>query len=247
MRSSPVRDAILATAAAQQLVSRARLLLRHPRPAGVPGRIRSAACTRSGSRSGGETSMRSGTSTTPSTRPTWRSAATSSSEQALDGRRRPVGFRARARRDQLPPRADPGGRRRVVGCTVDRVGNSSVTLREEIRTLDGELAAEGEAVDRCPRSCVGTLAAPHRGRARGVRALSRLTCSRITPPELVVALEISQASTIRASSPIAPDGVTSNGLISISAISGWAAATRESAAAASQRRARRPARALARR
>ena len=34
----------------------------------------------------------------------------------------------------------------VVGCAVDRVGNSSVTLREEIRTLAGELAAEAEAV-----------------------------------------------------------------------------------------------------
>ena len=34
----------------------------------------------------------------------------------------------------------------VVGCAVDRVGNSSVTLREEIRTLGGELAAEAEAV-----------------------------------------------------------------------------------------------------
>jgi acyl-CoA thioester hydrolase len=34
----------------------------------------------------------------------------------------------------------------VVGCVVDRVGNSSVTLREEIRTLDGELAADAEAV-----------------------------------------------------------------------------------------------------
>ena len=34
----------------------------------------------------------------------------------------------------------------VVGCAVDRVGNSSVTLREEIRTLAGELAADAEAV-----------------------------------------------------------------------------------------------------
>ena len=38
---------------------------------------------------------------------------------------------------------------------------------------------------------------------------------------------------MRASRPTAPAGVTSNGLISISAISGCAAATRESAAAAS--------------
>ena len=34
----------------------------------------------------------------------------------------------------------------VVGCAVERVGNSSVTLREEIRTLAGELAAEAESV-----------------------------------------------------------------------------------------------------
>ena len=34
----------------------------------------------------------------------------------------------------------------IVGCAVERVGNSSVTLREEIRTLTGELAAEAEAV-----------------------------------------------------------------------------------------------------
>jgi len=34
----------------------------------------------------------------------------------------------------------------VVMCTVERIGNSSVTLREVIRTLDGELAAEAEAV-----------------------------------------------------------------------------------------------------
>ena len=31
-------------------------------------------------------------------------------------------------------------------CAVDRIGNSSVTLREEIRTIGGELAAEAEAV-----------------------------------------------------------------------------------------------------
>jgi acyl-CoA thioester hydrolase len=34
----------------------------------------------------------------------------------------------------------------VVGCAVDRVGNSSVALQEEIRTLSGDLAAEAEAV-----------------------------------------------------------------------------------------------------
>jgi acyl-CoA thioester hydrolase len=34
----------------------------------------------------------------------------------------------------------------VVRSTVDRIGNSSITLREEIRTVSGELAAEAEAV-----------------------------------------------------------------------------------------------------
>jgi YbgC/YbaW family acyl-CoA thioester hydrolase len=34
----------------------------------------------------------------------------------------------------------------VVSCTVERIGTSSLTLREEIRTRDGELSAEAEAV-----------------------------------------------------------------------------------------------------
>jgi acyl-CoA thioester hydrolase len=34
----------------------------------------------------------------------------------------------------------------VVSCQLERVGNSSLTLREQIRTRDGELAAESEAV-----------------------------------------------------------------------------------------------------
>ena len=34
----------------------------------------------------------------------------------------------------------------VVSCTLTRIGNSSVTLREQVRTRDGELAAEAEAV-----------------------------------------------------------------------------------------------------
>jgi acyl-CoA thioester hydrolase len=34
----------------------------------------------------------------------------------------------------------------VVSCRLDRVGTSSLTLREAIRTRDGELAAEAEAV-----------------------------------------------------------------------------------------------------
>ena len=34
----------------------------------------------------------------------------------------------------------------IVSCRLVRIGNSSVTLREEIRMLDGELSAESEAV-----------------------------------------------------------------------------------------------------
>ena len=34
----------------------------------------------------------------------------------------------------------------VVRCNIERLGNSSLTLREEIRTVDGDLSAEAEAV-----------------------------------------------------------------------------------------------------
>ncbi len=34
----------------------------------------------------------------------------------------------------------------VVSCRLARMGNSSFTLREEVRTRDGELSAESEAV-----------------------------------------------------------------------------------------------------
>jgi len=34
----------------------------------------------------------------------------------------------------------------VVSCRVTRIGNSSVTLHEEVRTQNGELSAEAEAV-----------------------------------------------------------------------------------------------------
>ncbi|HEU0246540.1 MAG TPA: thioesterase family protein [Gaiellaceae bacterium] len=34
----------------------------------------------------------------------------------------------------------------VVSCSLVRIGNSSVTLREQIRTVEGELSAESEAV-----------------------------------------------------------------------------------------------------
>jgi acyl-CoA thioester hydrolase len=34
----------------------------------------------------------------------------------------------------------------VVSCRLERIGSASLTLREQIRTRDGELAAESEAV-----------------------------------------------------------------------------------------------------
>ena len=34
----------------------------------------------------------------------------------------------------------------VVSCSLVRIGNSSVTLREQIRTVEGELSAESKAV-----------------------------------------------------------------------------------------------------
>jgi acyl-CoA thioester hydrolase len=34
----------------------------------------------------------------------------------------------------------------VVSCRLVRIGNSSLTLREQVRTRDGELSAEAEAV-----------------------------------------------------------------------------------------------------
>ena len=34
----------------------------------------------------------------------------------------------------------------VVRCRLERIGSASVTTREEIRTVDGELSAEAEAV-----------------------------------------------------------------------------------------------------
>ena len=34
----------------------------------------------------------------------------------------------------------------VVSCELERIGNSSLSLREQIRTREGELAAEAEAV-----------------------------------------------------------------------------------------------------
>jgi acyl-CoA thioester hydrolase len=34
----------------------------------------------------------------------------------------------------------------VVSCALERIGNSSLVLREQVRTREGELAAEAEAV-----------------------------------------------------------------------------------------------------
>ena len=53
----------------------------------------------------------------------------------------------------------------VVTCAVERIGNSSITLREQIRTLEGELAAEGEAVV--------VARDPETGRSRPLREAER--------------------------------------------------------------------------
>ena len=75
----------------------------------------------------------------------------------------------------------------VVGCAVDRVGNSSVTLREEIRTLAGELAAEAEAVIVARDPASGRSRAADRGRARRLRASPH--------PDLVALLRARAAGT----------------------------------------------------
>ena len=58
----------------------------------------------------------------------------------------------------------------VVSIRLDRIGNSSLTLREQIRTPSGELAAESEAV----------LVARDRenGRSRPLRDIERETFTR---------------------------------------------------------------------
>jgi acyl-CoA thioester hydrolase len=59
----------------------------------------------------------------------------------------------------------------VVSCNLASIGNSSVTLREQIRTRDGELSAESEAVlvarDR------------ERGRSRLLTEAERATFERV--------------------------------------------------------------------
>jgi YbgC/YbaW family acyl-CoA thioester hydrolase len=62
----------------------------------------------------------------------------------------------------------------VVSCSLDRIGTSSVTLREEIRTRDGELSAESEAV----------LVARDRehGRSRALTAAERDAFERVLEP-----------------------------------------------------------------
>jgi acyl-CoA thioester hydrolase len=61
----------------------------------------------------------------------------------------------------------------VVSCALERIGTSSLTLREEIRTRDGEIAAEAEAVlvarDRT------------RGRSRPLTAAEREEFARVLP------------------------------------------------------------------
>jgi acyl-CoA thioester hydrolase len=62
----------------------------------------------------------------------------------------------------------------VVSCAVERVGTSSLTLREAIRTRDGEVAAEAEAVlvarDRARRGSRPLTAAERQRFARSLRA-----------------------------------------------------------------------------
>ena len=59
----------------------------------------------------------------------------------------------------------------VVSCRLERIGSSSLTLREQIRTRGGELAAESEAV----------LVARDResGRARPLNDVERETFARV--------------------------------------------------------------------
>jgi acyl-CoA thioester hydrolase len=59
----------------------------------------------------------------------------------------------------------------VVTCRLERIGNSSLTLREQIRTRDGEVAAESEAV----------LVARDResGRSRALSDVERETFTRV--------------------------------------------------------------------
>jgi acyl-CoA thioester hydrolase len=62
----------------------------------------------------------------------------------------------------------------VVSCALKRIGNSSLTLHEEIRTRDGELAAEAEAV----------LVARDRkgGRSRPLSGAERAAFERVLAP-----------------------------------------------------------------
>lgn len=62
----------------------------------------------------------------------------------------------------------------VVSCRLDRIGTSSFTLREEIRTREGELSAESEAV----------LVARDResGRSRPLTDAERLAFERVRQP-----------------------------------------------------------------
>jgi acyl-CoA thioester hydrolase len=62
----------------------------------------------------------------------------------------------------------------VVSCGLVRIGNSSITLREQIRTREGELSAESEAV----------LVARDReaGRSRQLRDAERAALERVLEP-----------------------------------------------------------------
>ena len=69
----------------------------------------------------------------------------------------------------------------LVSCALARIGNSSVTLSEQIRTRDGELAAEAEAVLVARDREARTLAAADRRRARGIRARAVGSAAMIVP------------------------------------------------------------------
>ena len=55
----------------------------------------------------------------------------------------------------------------LVSCTLERIGTSSLTLREEIRKLDGTLSAEAESVLVAQGPGDRTVASADRGRAGG--------------------------------------------------------------------------------
>ncbi len=91
-------------------------------------------------------------------------------EQALDGRERRRGTSS-SRGWRSTSGASFGSRTTwvVASCRLERIGTSSVTLREEIRAEEGWLAAEIRGGPRRARSRVRRVAAADRCRACGAR------------------------------------------------------------------------------